>query len=184
MFSSVASLFGNVGQQANYSAANAYMDELARWRVAQGMPGLSVQWPAVSGVGMAEAMDERAKVGKSLSVGVTTVKQVLRQLTFASNLAVPVQTVLPRGLLVEGVMPPCVAPLTTSVKVKMDRPSSSSSSSSRSGGGGGGGGRVVVVVVVRGGAGPWARPTATVILSSSSNTNSSKAAGVSSSPPG
>ena len=56
-YSSVASLFGNVGQ-ANYSAANAFLDELVRWRVSQGLCGVSVQWPAVSGVGMAASMDE------------------------------------------------------------------------------------------------------------------------------
>lgn len=130
MFSSVASLFGNIGQ-ANYSAANAYMDELARWRVGHGLAGLSVQWPAVSGVGMAAAMDERVKVDKSLSVGVATVKQVLKQLVAATGLSEPVQAVLPRGMLVEGAMPASVAPLTSSVKVRIDRPRIAAPSAAR-----------------------------------------------------
>jgi acetyltransferase-like isoleucine patch superfamily enzyme/acyl carrier protein len=122
------------------------MDELARWRVSHGLSGLSVQWPAVSGVGMAAAMDERVKVDKSMSVDVATVKKVLKQLITASSLAGSVQAVLPRGLLMEGALPACVAPLTSSVKLRLDKPKSQavnrsnmSGSKGSSGGGGGGG---------------------------------------------
>ena len=47
----MASTFGNVGQ-ASYSAANSYMDALARSRRVQSMHGSSLQIPAVSGAGM------------------------------------------------------------------------------------------------------------------------------------
>ena len=43
LYSSASSMLGNVGQ-ANYSAANAFMDALAGYRRAQGLAGTSIQW--------------------------------------------------------------------------------------------------------------------------------------------
>ncbi|MDG4765029.1 type I polyketide synthase [Solwaraspora sp. WMMD406] len=51
-YSSVASIIGAAGQ-SNYAAGNAYMDGLMRWRVAQGRPGLSVNWGPWAEIGMA-----------------------------------------------------------------------------------------------------------------------------------
>ncbi|MEK7285885.1 MAG: SDR family NAD(P)-dependent oxidoreductase [Nitrospirota bacterium] len=51
MFSSISSLVGN-SNQANYSAANGFLDTLAYCRRAQGLSGLSINWGAISSVGM------------------------------------------------------------------------------------------------------------------------------------
>jgi acyl carrier protein len=50
MFSSVSSIFGNPAQ-GNYAAANAFLDSLAHYRRALGMPALTVNWGVLGGDG-------------------------------------------------------------------------------------------------------------------------------------
>ena len=50
MFSSVSSIFGNAAQ-ANYAAANAFLDSLAHYRHAIGLPALVINWGALGGEG-------------------------------------------------------------------------------------------------------------------------------------
>ena len=50
MFSSVSSLIGAAGQ-ANYAAANSFLDAMAHYRNSLGMAALTVNWGALSGVG-------------------------------------------------------------------------------------------------------------------------------------
>ena len=49
-FSSGASLFGSAAQ-GNYAAASAFLDALAHYQRAQGVPGISIDWGAVSEIG-------------------------------------------------------------------------------------------------------------------------------------
>ncbi|MBI1357397.1 MAG: SDR family NAD(P)-dependent oxidoreductase [Acidobacteria bacterium] len=56
LYSSLSSALGSPGQ-TGYAAANAYLDGLAHWRAAQGLPAVSVNWAPWAEVGMAAGND-------------------------------------------------------------------------------------------------------------------------------
>ena len=61
LFSSVSVLMGTPGQ-ANYVAANSYMDGLARKRQQEGLPALAIGWGAITDVGILERDKQTAEI--------------------------------------------------------------------------------------------------------------------------
>ena len=81
LFSAFGGLLGNPGQ-ANHAAANAFLDQLARWRRARGLAGQAIQWGAWSEVGEAEeARDRIARARTASGEGWLSPEQGLAALT-------------------------------------------------------------------------------------------------------
>jgi acyl transferase domain-containing protein/acyl carrier protein len=80
-FSSIASVFGSAGQ-GNHAAANAFLDALAHFRKANGLPALSINWGAWSEIGAAAAHGVGKRIERQ-GVGVISPDAGLRVLARA-----------------------------------------------------------------------------------------------------
>jgi 1-acyl-sn-glycerol-3-phosphate acyltransferase len=88
LFSSITSLLGNP-LQANYAAANAYLDALAHQRRAMGLPGLSINWGVLAGAGYVADRPDLQRFLDQQGYCSFTRKQALKAFDIALSRAAP-----------------------------------------------------------------------------------------------
>jgi 3-oxoacyl-(acyl-carrier-protein) synthase/malonyl CoA-acyl carrier protein transacylase/NAD(P)-dependent dehydrogenase (short-subunit alcohol dehydrogenase family)/acyl carrier protein len=102
-FSSVTAALGAPGQSA-YGAANRFLDSLMSMRQQLGLPGTSIQWPAVSDVGMAVSivnkLDSQLKKER-WSIDSRAVRKVLGSVLSGTTVPGAVLTIMPPDLFSE-----------------------------------------------------------------------------------
>ncbi|MFJ4696374.1 thioester reductase domain-containing protein, partial [Streptomyces sp. NPDC088766] len=116
LFSSVAGVIGGAGQ-ANYAAANAFLDGLAALRAARGLPASSVAWGLwAQDSGIAGDLDEAdiARITRA-GFGVISPQQGPRLLDLALALPHPAPVVTPLDLAAMRERPAQVPPLFASL---------------------------------------------------------------------
>ncbi|MCO8122155.1 SDR family NAD(P)-dependent oxidoreductase [Stieleria sp. TO1_6] len=116
LFSSLSSVFGHAGQ-ANYAAANAFLDSLAHYRRSLGMRGTVINWGHVGEVGYLAARSELSERLERQGVLAFTSDQAMRCLEHAIQTDTVQQSVLRmdwtvwRGLGISGDVSPRFAHL-------------------------------------------------------------------------
>lgn len=80
-FSSFASLVGSA-DQGNYAAANSFLDSLAYYRHARGLPALTICWGPISGVGYVANHEEIREHIMRQGVGEITLNQAWRAIIY------------------------------------------------------------------------------------------------------
>ena len=87
MFSSMASILGNIGQ-SSYSACNAFQDSLVQYRRhVLGLPGLAINWGPISGAGVLERATGIATFLTMAGLGFVDAKEGMLQISVSECLS-------------------------------------------------------------------------------------------------
>lgn len=87
-FSSISSIIGT-GGQANYSAGNAFLDALASYRRARGLPALTINWGVIGGTGVVARNTEAGRYLDSVGVKAISIPAMLGYLRTMLAVDVP-----------------------------------------------------------------------------------------------
>lgn len=85
LYSSISSLIGNPGQ-ANYSAANAFLDHLSTYRKSLNLPSLTINWGAIGETGLLQRNTRVATHLKAQGIHPLTLQQAFNSLDFLLRL--------------------------------------------------------------------------------------------------